>query len=362
MKPEQGYTAAWSSGAEQVCTRYGFDAAARHNRLALLALDETDQHWAQRLQKDVITPQVDALVERFYDFQQRFPEIMRAIGNRDNLAHLKRTQHAYLCSLGQDFASANYFAERLRVGEVHALRNIPLSLYQASYRHLQQLLIDAIPSELQGSREHAVLCSFILKITNLDMSLAIETYHSVRVAELHESVDNLQLEHRHLREKVGRDALTGLANREATLSELETALAGVTARSAELCLIMADVDHFKQINDTYGHLAGDKVLQCIAGKLQQLLREFDIVGRFGGEEFIIVLDDTPLEVARKVAERLRNGVEHDTIECVEQRIRLTISLGLTQASARDDMRDLIRRADDALYQAKEEGRNRVVVI
>jgi two-component system cell cycle response regulator len=161
---------------------------------------------------------------------------------------------------------------------------------------------------------------------------------------------------------VGRDALTGLANREAAMDELAAALDAVGARGTELCLIMADVDHFKQINDTYGHLVGDKVLQCIAAKLQQLLREFDVVGRFGGEEFIIVLDDTPLAVARTVAERLRQGVEHELVQCDEQQIRLTISLGLTQAAARDDIRNLIRRADDALYQAKEEGRNRVVVI
>ncbi|MEW6647517.1 MAG: diguanylate cyclase [Pseudomonadota bacterium] len=360
MKQETVHTA---EGAGRVCARYGFDAAARRHRLELLELGDADQHWAQRLQQEVIAPQVDALVERFYDFQQRFPEIMRAIGNRDNLARLKQTQRRYLLGLGHNFAGEDYFGERLRIGEIHALHNIPLSLYQASYRHLQQLLIEAIPAAIPpGSAEHLALCGFISKITALDMTLAIETYHSVRVADLRETVDSLQHEHWRLHEKVGRDALTGLANREAALNELDAALTAIGARGTELCLIMADVDHFKQINDTYGHLAGDKVLQCIAAKLQQMLREFDIVGRFGGEEFIIVLDDTPLEVARKVAERLRRGVEQELVQCDEQNIRLTISLGLTRATARDDVRGLIRRADDALYQAKEEGRNRVVVI
>jgi diguanylate cyclase (GGDEF) domain len=352
-----------AEGAEVVCARYGFAAAARQHRLGLLELDAGDHHWAQLLHRQVIAPQVDALVDRFYDFQQRFPEIMQAIGNRANLARLKGTQRRYLLSLGQHFDSADYFAERLRVGEIHALRNISLSLYQASYRQMQQLLIDAIPAALTpGSADHAALCRFIGKITALDMTLAIETYHSTRVTALREAVDNLQHEHWRLHQKVGRDALTGLANREAAMDELAAALDAVGARGTELCLIMADVDHFKQINDTYGHLVGDKVLQCIAAKLQQLLREFDVVGRFGGEEFIIVLDDTPLAVARTVAERLRQGVEHELVQCDEQQIRLTISLGLTQAAARDDIRNLIRRADDALYQAKEEGRNRVVVI
>lgn len=360
MKQE---TVATTEGTGVICARYGFDAAARAHRLALLELGEADHVWAKRLQQEVIAPQVDALVERFYAFQQQFPEIMQAIGNRDNLVHLKDTQRRYLLSLGADFTSETYFGERLRVGEIHAQRNIALSLYQASYRHLQQLLIDAIPAAIApGGADHLALCRFISKITAFDMTLAIETYHSVRVSTLREAVDNLQHEHWRLHEKVGRDALTGLANREAVLNELDAALATVGERNTNLCLIMADVDHFKHINDTYGHLAGDKVLQCIAAKLQQLLREFDIVGRFGGEEFIIMLEDTPLPIARKVAERLRSGVEHELVQCDEQNISLTISLGLTQAAARDDVRGLIRRADDALYQAKEEGRNRVVVI
>jgi len=359
MNRENVYTA---EGAA-VCARYGFDAAARRHRLALLELAADDLVWARRLHHDVIAPQVDALVERFYDFQQQFPEIMRAIGNRDHLAHLKQTQRRYLLSLGTDFDGEGYFGERLRIGEIHARHNIALSLYQASYRHLQQLLVDAIPATIPpGSADHRALCRFISKITALDMTLAVETYHSVRVADLRETVDNLQSEHWRLHEKVGRDALTGLANRESALNELEAALATVGERNTQLCLIMADVDHFKQINDTYGHLTGDKVLQCVAAKLQQLLREFDIVGRFGGEEFIIALEDTPLAIARKVAERLRLGVEQELVQCDEQQIRLTISLGLTQAAPRDDVRGLIRRADDALYQAKEEGRNRVVVI
>jgi len=360
MKQEIVHTAEGTGG---VCARYGFDAVARRQRLELLELSDADHHWASRLHQEVISPQVDFLVERFYDFQQRFPVIMQAIGNRDNLTRLKGTQRHYMMSLGQGFDTEGYFAERLRVGEIHALRNVSLSLYQVSYRQMQQLLIDAIPVVLPRSgTEYAALCAFIIKITSLDMTLAIETYHSSQVAALHEEVNSLQHEHRHLHEKVGRDALTGLASRESVLNELDAALAMVGERGTELCLIMADVDHFKQINDTYGHLAGDKVLQCIAAKLQQLLREFDIVGRFGGEEFIIMLEDTPLAIARNVAERLRYGVEQELVQCDEQNIRLTISLGLTQAATRDDIRSLIRRADDALYQAKEEGRNRVVVI
>lgn len=351
-----------ASAAGEVCARYGFDSAARRHRLALLELGPADHSQAQRLHRAVILPQVDTLVERFYVYQQRFPEILRAIGNEANLAHLKRTQRTYLLSLGLGFDGEGYFGERLRVGEIHALRGIPLGLYQTSYRQLQQLLIDAIPPLLQRDPAgYRALCAFILKITTLDMGLAIETYHTSQVAELRHSVDTLQHEHRHLRDKVGRDPLTGLANREAVLEELGAALATLGARGAALSLLMVDADHFKQINDRYGHLAGDRVLQCLAVNLQQQLREFDIVGRFGGEEFIIVLEDTPLPLARSVAERLRAGVARESVRCDEHRLHLTISLGLTQAVAHDDVTSLIRRADAALYQAKAAGRNRVVV-
>ncbi len=363
MVRRQGHAGGEGADAAVLCARYGFEEAARRERLELMELTQSDHALSRRLHDEVIAPQADRLVERFYEFQLRFPAIAEAIGGDARLAHLQATQRRYLLSLGVNFDSAGYFAERLRVGEVHAERDIPLSLYQASYRHLQQLLLEAIPPGLRQDPElFKALCGFILKITALDMGLAVETYHVATTAELRQSVNELQDEHWHLRAKVERDALTGLASREAVVNELEAALATADQRGAPLCLIMADVDHFKQINDNYGHLAGDKVLQCVAAKLLQLLREFDMVGRFGGEEFIIVLEDTPLDIARRVAERLREGIELEMIECDEQNIRLTISLGLTQATGRDDAQVLIGRADDALYQAKEEGRNRVVVI
>lgn len=345
------------------CARYGFNRDSRERRLALLELGEGDRALAERLQREVIEPQVDSIVERFYAHQRRFPEIMAIIGGEAAVTHLKQTQRNYLLSLGRDFGTKAYFNERLRVGWVHARQQVPLSLYQSMYRLLQQLIIDAIPAALRdqpGAFE--ALSGFVLKVTTLDMSLAIETYHTIQVDELRQSVENLHSEGLRLRERVERDNLTGLATRDYVTEDLEQALAANWERRSSLCLMMADLDHFKSINDTYGHLVGDKVLRCVARALTRCLREFDTVGRFGGEEFIIVLEDTPLELARKIAERLRVSIAEEEITCEGERIDLTISIGLSAAEQGDDTHSLIERADMALYDAKEGGRNRVTVI
>jgi len=348
---------------EDYCLRYGFDAQSRSTRLALLELGETDHALAAQLQEAVLSEEVLNITERFYEHLYRFPDIMRVLGSEERIAELKRTQIRYLLTLGTRFDSADYFADRLRIGEVHAHRNVSLAIYQSTYRLMQQLIVDAINDRFpDDARTRRALRGFALKITNLDMSLAIETYHNVQVADLRESVDFLHHEGLRLREKVERDTLTGVATRGYILNELGEALPASFQRHSPMCLVIVDIDHFKQINDSYGHLAGDVVLQVVARRLEQCVREFDMVGRYGGEEFLVVLEDTHLDTGRRIAERLRAGVAAETVECNGNAVQPTISLGLTQAVPSDDVRSIIERADDALYTAKEEGRNRVVVL
>jgi len=130
-----------------------------------------------------------------------------------------------------------------------------------------------------------------------------------------------------------------------------------------LALIMADIDHFKRINDTCGHQQGDVVLKAVAEALTDELREYDLAARFGGEEFALLLPDTELFQATVAAERIRKRVAILEFEGCLKEIGLTISLGVA-AGPRQDIReidDLVRLADDALYAAKREGRNRVVI-
>lgn len=351
---EQGTSSRARSAAEKFCRGYGFDAAARKRRLALLELTAEDHVLAQRLHDAVIAPQVDALVERFYEYQQRFPEIMRSIGNRENLERLKATQHHYLLSLGLGFDGADYFSERLRVGAIHAARNIALSLYQASYRAMQQMLITAIAQTFpDNAAERGALSAFVLKITALDMTLAVETYNREQMAEMEHTLEELNHERQRLSEQAEKDGLTGLSNRSSVLAELELALKEAGLRKASLCLIMADIDHFKRINDTHGHLVGDQVLMGMGALLNQQFPD-SLVARFGGEEFVVLLHGADVPAR---AEALRGAVE----SLQPGGVQVTISIGMVEVNGLQDLNALLGKADCGLYEAKAAGRNRVVL-
>jgi diguanylate cyclase (GGDEF)-like protein len=161
------------------------------------------------------------------------------------------------------------------------------------------------------------------------------------------------------REKALVDSLTGLWNRAAILELLVRELARGDRDGADVAVVMGDLDHFKNVNDTYGHAAGDRVLAETAQRLRTVVRAYDAVGRYGGEEFLIVLPKCDLEAAARQAERLRTEVAAVPIEFEGQQIAVTISLGV--AAGRCAVEELVRAADEALYAAKRAGRNRVEV-
>ncbi|MCR5265720.1 MAG: sensor domain-containing diguanylate cyclase [Cyanobacteria bacterium RUI128] len=156
------------------------------------------------------------------------------------------------------------------------------------------------------------------------------------------------------------DALTGLNNRRQFEIRLSEQYSAANRQNTPLCAIMTDIDFFKKFNDTYGHATGDLVLKNTASVIKNELREYDIASRYGGEEFCILLPQTSLEEAKIVAERLRSAVENMRIENNDA-IRVTISVGLAELDIKDMAEDLYMKADRALYEAKESGRNRVVV-
>lgn len=164
--------------------------------------------------------------------------------------------------------------------------------------------------------------------------------------------------------KASHDALTRVLNRGALLEALEREIVRSKRNNAPLGLIMADIDHFKRINDTYGHLAGDEALRVVAKSLTSLLRPYDYVGRYGGEEFIILAPGCDTNETKEIAERLRQSFDGREIGTSEGVLRITISFGVTSYLGSDtgpfpDL--LIKSADEALYIAKTNGRNRVEV-
>ncbi len=157
------------------------------------------------------------------------------------------------------------------------------------------------------------------------------------------------------------DGLTGIYVRRHFLERYAEDFARSRRHSLKLSVLMIDLDHFKQCNDTYGHLVGDIVLKEIARIMKGYVRQVDLIGRYGGEEFVIALPDTDRNSAIAVAERIRQEVERHKFRAYDETITMTISIGIaTYPDNGDDVQMLIDKADQALYKAKEEGRNRVV--
>lgn len=164
-----------------------------------------------------------------------------------------------------------------------------------------------------------------------------------------------------LQQSARSDPLTGLPNRRAFEAEARRAMARARRSTSDLVIGIADLDCFKHVNDSYGHPAGDTVLQAVAGILNREARANDIVGRIGGEEFSLLFSNTSLEQARVVAERIRCAVAEANIVIGEVQLKITISIGLSLLSSSAKWESAFVHADAALYQAKKDGRNRTVV-
>jgi len=156
------------------------------------------------------------------------------------------------------------------------------------------------------------------------------------------------------------DSLTGLPNRAGLQKRMNEEYERWQRYGGQLLLVVLDVDHFKSINDRFGHLAGDKVLRLISLQVSRRLRKTDYIGRFGGEEFVVLMPGTTLDQGAIALEELRSGIEGSPFHFKNERVPVTISIGYTQFCTGDTLDNVFERADQAMYQAKEQGRNRVV--
>ncbi len=187
-----------------------------------------------------------------------------------------------------------------------------------------------------------------------------------RVAELSKENFDLTAQNRLLAEVSARDSLTGLYNRWYVLEKIESEINRCLRHGSPMGLLMLDLDHFKNVNDTYGHVAGDRVLQEVAQLLKDSCRVYDVPGRYGGEEFCLLLPETTLRTTPKVAERIRRRLETTEMEVTGASLVVTASIGI--AGIDNESADpvlspgmLIDRADRALYLAKNQGRNRIAM-
>ncbi len=171
------------------------------------------------------------------------------------------------------------------------------------------------------------------------------------------------IEHEQLQKIAAIDPLTGVYNRRFGMTRLSEEYARAVRKDFHLGILMVDIDHFKKINDTYGHLAGDRILKSLAGRVRQGMREGDILVRYGGEEFMLILPGASRDDAFNIADRIRHLVKDSQMQYGSYQISMTISIGCVSypETSADNGQALIAKADEALYRAKNAGRDKVIV-
>jgi len=343
--------------ATPLCDQFGFDADWRDAQLSLVGLDGFSRDDVRLLHEKVLNRETtEAIVDRFYGQILRHPQISELLASFD-IGHLKERQVQFFTDFGTRFRDPGYFESRARVGVAHARVGVPLSLYLAAFGLLQSLVLEEVSERVESPAERRTLELLVVRLTSLDIALATEVFHGARLEVMDRSLKHLESERQSLRQQLEEDALTGASSRTSLLRELEGGIERASKTGQPLVVIMADLDHFKDVNDTYGHQVGDRVLREVAGRIKAALREFDLVGRYGGEEFVVLLENTSSHTANQVAERIRQRIAGEPIHVGTQGVKLTLSQGLALRRDGEDSQALLKRADQAMYKAKQAGRN-----
>lgn len=219
---------------------------------------------------------------------------------------------------------------------------------------------NAMSEKLAASHEHQLQAQQALR----EAKNSLEDMVSQRTRELQEVNRKLQLEvdeHARARDALAEaariDPLTGLFNRRAMAELMEYQVARATRHRSPFCFLLGDIDHFKEINDRHGHAVGDRVVKEVGGLLKSSVRSEDLVARWGGEEFLILLPDTDLEGGTVLAEKIRSALMSTTFLPESLAVSVTMSIGIAVFHHGQEIDDCIRLADDAMYRAKEAGRN-----
>lgn len=206
----------------------------------------------------------------------------------------------------------------------------------------------------------------VLRVAEGDMDVTLEVKRNDELGIVsgmfNEMVVRLRQNKQELEQLAVTDALTKLANRKRIMTDLSTHIGNYRRYGNEFSLLMIDIDNFKMINDTHGHLVGDAILVQVAQIFTNTLRTMDVAGRYGGEEFLVILGQTDIRNAMSTAERIRRAIDNHTFSYQNIELHITISVGVTAIGGLEETdNNLIARADNALYEAKAGGRNRVVI-
>lgn len=252
-------------------------------------------------------------------------------------------------------------AENTNQGDASLARDLLASLHFLARRvaadvddHSNSLGdVDRRLAETARRPDRAIVEELVTKLVRANETMQRKLSDTdARLAELTTQIERRSSEAR-------TDALTGISNRRAFEEQAGRQMDQFRDTNEEFSMLMLDIDKFKNFNDKYGHQCGDEVLRGVAHVLTECLRGRDIVTRYGGEEFGIVLPNTTIAEARRSAEQIRAAIEHTHFHVEGQSLAVTVSVGVAEAQAHDELQALVKRADQALYAAKRSGRNRV---
>lgn len=285
----------------------------------------------------------------------------------NNILHLQECNHPFLInkivSLNQNPPSPMLMAVRSKdlilVGDIETHNKPIIKKSQRAFAENYKTNNCVIASLICQDR--------VVGVLNLSDKMDGEGFNcgDIALIELFRQLVGSSIGNIKLFEKIQRqattDGLTGLANYKRFYEILERELWRYRRYGGQISLIMVDIDNLKKINDTYGHRAGDKVIKQISRKIKECIRKIDTAARYGGDEFAIILPNTPLEDAKVVAERMVKAVADSPIMWKKDEIDLSISVGLGEYDAQSTAEDITSRSDEALYTAKQAGKNRVKI-
>lgn len=328
-------------------------------RMTLLGIDR-DALELLASHKMIIEQSIDSIVDEFYQKQTAIDEISLLIGDADTLRRLRAAQRRYVIDLFAGHYDSEYVNNRLRIGMVHKRIGVEPTLYLSAVTTLKEILIRTLEQAIDNKDILKATLEVFDRLLYFDITLVFDTYIDSLVGEIESAKRRTEIYAKSLEEKVAErtrqleeqaklDPLTGIYNQRAMQDFLRRELALAKRHQTKLSLVYFDVDHFKAINDTHGHIKGDEVLKNIGLSLRKNVRETDIACRYGGDEFCLIFPQCCAVEAKGICEKVIK-------ELVVIYPNYTLSIGIAETGSDDyvDGDKLIKMADDKMYQAKKE--------
>lgn len=312
--------------------------------------------------REIVEENIEEIVDEFYKRILPFSEMDRVIGDAETLYRLKNHQRNYIFSLFDGQYDEDYVHSRLRVGVVHKRIGVEPKFYVSAVYNLSSILRSIVIANNSNCTVCEASLSAIEKIIMFDLSLTFDTYINSLMDEVKRSEEELEaytesLEEvisertKLLREQARHDGLTNLLNQHSFYKELKSELLRGQRRNNGTALIYFDLDGFKKLNDSKGHKRGDEILVAVADAMRESLRETDVLARYGGDEFCVILPESELEEAEQVCEKLCDAIR---VSIEDSGVSCSMGIAISSPERACDVNTLVKEADSAMYEAKKE--------